>query len=156
MTLKRFCDLLLSRKILIALCLALFLFILYDKFTPNTKKYYIGYNDHLNMKTLEARDKDGNAITISRSVVDYFLENKFLIVHGLKSEVCTGQSIYDILYDEKIYYIVDIRDDTLMVLHSYEEYRNYLVLNGIRNVQDFTLSDDILGKIHRSNARFCG
>lgn len=156
MTLKRFCDLLLNRKILIALCLALFLFILYDKFTPNTKKYYIGYNDYLNMKTLEARDKDGNAITISRSVVDYFLENKFLIVHGLKSEVCTGQSIYDILYDEKIYYIVDIRDDTLMVLHSYEEYRNYLVLNGIRNVQDFTLSDDILGKIHRSNARFCG
>lgn len=120
------------------------------------KKYYIGYNDHLNMKTLEARDKDGNAITISRSVVDYFLENKFLIVHGLKSEVCTGQSIYDILYDEKIYYIVDIRDDTLMVLHSYEEYRNYLVLNGIRNVQDFTLSDDILNKIQRTNARFCG
>lgn len=156
MTLKRFCDLLLNRKILIALCLALFLFILYDKFTPNTKKYYIGYNDHLNMKTLEARDKDGNAITISRSVVDYFLENKFLIVHGLKSEVCTGQSIYDILYDEKIYYIVDIRDDTLMVLHSYEEYRNYLVLNGIRNVQDFTLSDDILNKIQRTNARFCG
>lgn len=156
MTLKRFCDLLLNRKILIALCLALFLFILYDKFTPNTKKYYIGYNDHLSMKTLEARDKDGNAITISRSVVDYFLENKFLIVHGLKSEVCTGQSIYDILYDEKIYYIVDIRDDTLMVLHSYEEYRNYLVLNGIRNVQDFTLSDDILNKIQRTNARFCG
>lgn len=156
MTLKRFCDLSLNRKILIALCLALFLFILYDKFTPNTKKYYIGYNDHLNMKTLEARDKDGNAITISRSVVDYFLENKFLIVHGLKSEVCTGQSIYDILYDEKIYYIVDIRDDTLMVLHSYEEYRNYLVLNGIRNVQDFTLGDDILNKIQRTNARFCG
>lgn len=153
---KRFCDLLLSKKILIALCSMLFLFILYDRWTPHTKKYYIGYNDHLNMNTLQAKDKTGNVFIVSNSVVDYFLENDFLIVHGLKSEVCTGQSIYDILYDEKIYYIVDIRDDTLMVLHSYEEYRNYLVLNGIRNVQDFTLSDDILNKIQRTNARFCG
>lgn len=156
MTLKRFCDLLLNRKILIALCLALFLFILYDKFTPNTKKYYIGYNDHLNMKTLEARDRDGNTITISRSVVDYFLENNFLILHGLKSEICAGQSIYDILYDHKIYYIIDTRDDALIILHSYEDYKRHLQINGVKNLQDFTLNDDILGKIHRSNARYCG
>ncbi|SIR75916.1 hypothetical protein SAMN02745664_101311 [Moraxella cuniculi DSM 21768] len=51
------------------------------------------------MHTLVARRKDGESFTVSRGIVDYFLENKFLILYGLKSEICSGQSIYDILYD---------------------------------------------------------